>query len=322
MEELVSIIIPIYNVEKYLEVCIDSIINQTYKNLEIILVNDGSTDNSYNICKKFEEIDNRIVLVNKENGGLSDARNAGIEKAKGNYICFIDSDDYIDNEFIEMLYKAIKENDVDISQCGYKRFENSGKVVETHAYNESKSIKSRDFMIDSYFGHVDNIVVWNKMYKTSIIKNMKFPVGKIHEDEFFTYKVLDRCENVFVIKECLYNYRKNFDGIMLSKYNIKRLDVLDALAERIIFYQEKKDKQLYNLTYLTYLECLISCYVNVKKHIVSNKDILKDLKKTYRKQYNNIKSCNNIRGKTIIRHTIFYINPNLYMFIIEMNKKV
>ena len=178
---LVSVIIPIYKVEPYLRQCVESVIAQTYKNLEIILVDDGSPDNCPKICDKYSQTDKRIKVIHKPNGGLSDARNAGIEIAKGDYLSFVDSDDVIHSQMIDTLMRPlIKDNTLGMSVCRSLNFENddelSNKTINLYDF--------RDFFMKNLW-----VTAWGKVYKKELFSTIKFPVGRIHEDEFTTHKV-------------------------------------------------------------------------------------------------------------------------------------
>lgn len=313
-KDLVSIVVPIYNVEDYLRECIDSILEQTYKNIEIILVNDGSQDNCGKICDEYGKRDRRIKVIHKKNGGLSDARNTGINEATGKYIAFVDSDDYVEKKYIELLYKAIKDNNTQISQCGIFRIDNEKKLLGEFKYNYNVVNNSRNMMIDVYNGKWENIVVWNKLYLKSLFDNIKFPKGKIHEDEFTTYKIYYSVDKVSIIKQSLYNYRKNENSITGNNYNIKRLDVLEALNERKNFFYSIGDKQLYNMTLELYLCKLRESYAFIKKYI-SNKEVLNKILKEYRKIYIKVVKENGISIKHRIKGIFFYIMPNIWFEI-------
>lgn len=178
MKELISVIIPVYNVEKYLNKSIESVIKQTYKELEIILVDDGSTDSSGKICDEFAQKDDRIKVIHKKNGGLSDARNAGISEAKGKYLGFIDSDDYIDKNFYEILYNVLKKYNSDISICKHRETytdyeENTSKLeIKEQVFNTEQALK--ELLL---FGEVNNYA-WNKLYKKELFNEINYPVGK------------------------------------------------------------------------------------------------------------------------------------------------
>lgn len=317
--ELISIIVPIYNVEKYLKKCINSIISQTYKNIEIILVNDGSTDNSYIICKEFKNKDKRIVLINKENGGLSDARNKGVEIAKGRYISFVDSDDYIEKEFISKMIQAMEKNDVNIVQCGIKQVDNKCNILCKIGYESTNIYKGRELIRDIYLKHnIENVVVWNKLYKSELLKDKMFKVGKIHEDEFFTYKVLDSQKKIAVISECLYNYRKNDDSIMNKTFSQKHLDYLEALKERADFF-EKKDIEIYVLTVQQYLMVSRLYYCQLNKYVANSTDIQKDIVKEHNNMYKKIKK--NISKGEKIKNLLFISSPTIYSRIFNFIKQ-
>ena len=271
-KDLISIIIPIYNVEKYLRDCLESVINQTYENIEMILVDDGSPDNCGKICDEYSKRDSRIKVIHKPNGGLSSARNAGLDIANGEYVSFIDSDDVIDKRFIEVLYEMCDENNCDISQCNFIRFSDEIKF-ETNEKNSieilsSTAMQNRLFV---YTKSAQTVVVCNKLYKKYLFQDIRFPIGKIHEDEGTTYKVLYFCKsNVAVSDLCLYYYRENANSITGKKFNIKRLDVLDLYEERKNFYKEKEENELYQKSLINYAEIIREYYLKVSLNIEEN----------------------------------------------------
>ena len=318
-KDLISIVVPIYNVEKYLKTCIDSIINQTYTNLEIILVDDGSLDNCGKICDEYKITDKRIKVVHKKNGGLSDARNAGIDVSTGKYIAFIDSDDYVAENYIEILYNLCIENNVLLSECNYKRVQSSDKIEtkqdkETCIYT-GKEMSKRLYTEDC----IRTIVVWNKLYKSELFNELRFPKGKINEDEFTIYKIFYNIDKVAITKEKLYYYRVSPDSIMNRKFNEKRLDLIEALEERMKFYKEKREKELYNLTLKSYIEHLIEYYRLCKRYI-PDKYYNKIILKKYRKNFFRMINLNEIKIKRKIKYTIFLFTPNLlYLRWIKKN---
>ncbi len=215
----ISVVVPVYNVEKYLETCLNSIINQSYKNLEIIVVNDGSTDNSLEICKKYQKLDNRIILIDQKNKGLSAARNVGILKATGDYIHFIDSDDFITLNYYEKMLEALSDTDADIVVGGFyyeKYKESSIKYDSVYCYTgmEDKFIKSQ-----LYFKRF----VWRYLIKRSLLKdnNILFTEGRYFEDWDFTIHVTILANKIITAPGTEYFYRKNQDGIMLSRDSLK-----------------------------------------------------------------------------------------------------
>ncbi|MGX7112127.1 glycosyltransferase family 2 protein [Gemella cuniculi] len=234
----ISVIVPVYNVEQYLEKCVNSIINQTYKNLEIILVDDGSTDSSGKICEKLAEKDARIRVIHKENGGLSDARNKGIEVATSNLIGFIDSDDYIDNDMYEILLKNLMDTDADLSMCGHYDVYNNipeSQVVnkKTWELNSEKAIK----MVMK--AKILSVTAVNKLYKKSLFSDLKFELGKIAEDAFIMIRLLDKCEKIVATNEKKYYYVHRENSITTQKFSKKFLNVIEAYEQNSKIIKEK-----------------------------------------------------------------------------------
>lgn len=314
-QELITIIVPVYNVEKYLIECINSIINQTYVNLEIIIVNDGSTDSSLNICNYFKKIDERIKVINKDNGGLSSARNVGIDIAKGKYIVFIDSDDYVDEKYVEKLYNLVKINKAEVAQCGIWKVNDNKEKIEKIGYSNNIIKTGKEMIMDIYDNHwLENIVVWNKIYKKSIFEEIRFPLGKINEDEFTTYKILYNENKIPIIDDCLYFYRQSNDSLMRKKFNEKRLNLLEALEERIEYFYKNKEIELYNMTIKAYLNKCIECYMNVKIYIENSRDIQKMIKLKYINYSEKIlKDKLTIKEKIKILFFRFFSNCYYYM---------
>ncbi len=311
-KEVISIVVPIYKVEKYIKKCIDSIIKQTYKNLEIILVDDGSPDECGKICDEYAQKDKRIKVIHKENGGLSDARNMGIDISTGKYICFVDSDDYIDDKYIELLYDAIRENNVEIAQCGIKKITEDEVLIEDIGYKENNLKNGKQMLKDLYITNWENIIVWNKMYLAKLFDDIRFPKGKIHEDEYTTYKILYKANKIAILKDCLYNYRQNIESITGKKFNIKRLDGLEALNKRLDFFKNNKERELYELTLKNYLVMLRKYYINVKKNIKSSHDIQKKLKKEYKEKTKTFFIVHNCSILEKLKVKFFIVAPNIY----------
>lgn len=220
----VSIIIPIYKVEKYLKKCIDSILNQTYSNIEVILVDDGSPDNCGKICDEYKKLDDRIIVIHKENGGLSDARNKGLKIATGEFISFIDSDDYIANDFIEYLLNITTSNDADMGIIlPYKFKEGSipnikNKSEKIRIYNAYDALKTM-----LYQKEFDN-AAWGKLYSKKIVENIEFPVGKLYEDIGTTYKYILNSKKIVYSNQYKYYYLQRGDSIMGSPFKPKEMD--------------------------------------------------------------------------------------------------
>lgn len=237
MNPLISIIVPIYGVEQYLDQCVESIVSQTYQDLEIILVDDGSKDQCPEICDQWAEKDQRIKVIHKVNGGLSDARNAGIRQMNGDYVSFIDSDDWIDQSFIQKLYEAMVENQSDVAECSVQLVGETGNYLQNRkVFSEQKKIDKKtalEHLIDESGIYQ---TVWNKLYKKEVIEGFMFKVGKHHEDEFWTYKVIDRISSLSTVEEPLYFYRQRESSIMGNTYSLKRLEGLEAKYERYQYF--------------------------------------------------------------------------------------
>ena len=232
MNPLISVIVPIYNVEKYLERCVDSIVNQTYKILEIILVDDGSPDNCPQMCDDYAKKDSRIKVIHKENGGLSDARNAGMAVATGEYISFIDSDDYVSDDFFECLMDAMIRENSDVAECSVVKFYEDNRFDE---FNDDLSVKTydtQDAMSALIAENPFHQHVWNKLYKSELVRDIPYAVSKLNEDEFWTYQVFGRANKVTRLNKTMYYYFQRSSSIMGVGYNIRRLDALEGKANR------------------------------------------------------------------------------------------
>ena len=253
--DLISVIVPVYKVEKYLDRCVESIVNQTYKNLEIILVDDGSPDNCGAMCDKWAEKDSRIKVIHKENGGLSDARNAGMNTATGDLMGFVDSDDYISPDMYQLLYENMLENNSDISACGIELIWEGKDFVQLLTPEVNIVLCKNDAVKAIIEESLLKQPVVSRLYKTSLIKNIKFPFGKHHEDVFWSYKAISKANNVSVFNKACYFYLQRNGSIMNTEYSLKRLDALDAKVERVEYIMEN----IPELTYLAKKNLWFSC---------------------------------------------------------------
>ncbi len=235
--KLVSVIVPIYKVEKYLEKCINSIISQTYKNIEIILVDDGSPDNCGKICDNYAKKDKRIKTFHKKNGGLSDARNYGLKKSIGEYILFVDSDDWIDPEMVEILVNSLEKNNTDISICGIKLIKNND-VEYLKWFKEDTILQKEEALKMLLENKVITNHAWNKLYRKEIIEKTPFPKGKLYEDARIMHNVFLNCNSVSITKEYLYNYLIRDTSISGVNKIENNLDYIDAFIKR---YEDMKD---------------------------------------------------------------------------------
>lgn len=228
--ELVSIIVPVYNVAEYVEVCIKSLVSQTYENIEIFLVDDGSTDASGEICKEWAARDSRIVYIQKANGGAASARNAALERCRGIYITFVDSDDYIDDNYIEVLYAAIVENGADISICGWKN-ETGIAPAKADTVKGNNFYSKTEAMNKLLYQEEFDTAMWAKLYKAQLFKKIRFPEGNIYEDIAIIYKVFDLVEKVSYVDYKGYHYLLRESGTTLKKFSLKKMDLIDVVEE-------------------------------------------------------------------------------------------
>lgn len=235
IKDKISVVIPVYNVAKYLDVCIKSVINQTYKDLEIILVDDGSTDNSGKMCDEYKEKDERIIVIHKQNGGLSSARNEGIKIATGKYLTFIDSDDYITNDMIEELYLSLTNTNSDVSICKITKNENK---LDCEINNETLIFNSHDAIKEILLDRLFTTSASAKLYKKELFNNIMYPAGMLYEDYATTYKLFHLSDKISYTSSNKYYYRYNDEGITKSKFTNKQLDYFKVSKEILNFTKD------------------------------------------------------------------------------------
>lgn len=308
----VSVIIPVYNVEKYIRQCLESVINQTLKDIEIIIINDGTRDNSMEIVEEYIS-DERIKIINKKNGGLSSARNTGILVAQGKYICFIDSDDFIEKSMIEELYNIIEEKNFDVVDSDIFLYDNKTHEIKERKNKEYLKIEKGLILWERY-----NVEVWNKIYRKSFLldNNIFFEEGIIHEDDLFSIKILSSTNKIGHINKSFYYYRINRSGSIMTDINLeKQLYSLRIIVKRIKELQEIIIFDSFSFLMLKLLEIkyLIGlCYIN-KQNIEKNKirELEKEIVNNWKKLSNIEKVIlRNLLRKKIVNEKIFY-NINL-----------
>ena len=244
---LITVVIPIYKVEEYLRECIDSILGQTYKNLEIILVDDGSPDKCGKICDEYASKDDRCIVIHQENQGLSGARNSGIQIAKGAYITFVDSDDYVNKDMIEIMYNHMVEDNADMVVAGFESFfEDGTKSSNDHGgkvFKLSKEEALDCFLFNDYL----TPCACGKLYKTSLWKGIRFPKGKLFEDQFTIYKIIDLTQRIIYLSEPMYHYRKRSGSIGHSNFSEKTYDLYAAINEEFNYINDKYAEKCPNI---------------------------------------------------------------------------
>jgi len=310
-DSLVSVIVPIYNTEKYLDECIDNIVRQTYKNLQIILVNDGSTDSSGKRCDEWKEQDERILVIHQKNKGLSAARNIGIDRSRGEWLVFIDSDDVVGSNYVLCLYELVQKYNVLIAQCErgdlQQRTEQSEKITD-------KVMKSNEFLISFQY----QTTAWGKIYKKELFEKERYPVGKIHEDMAVTYKLVYAAQKIAVTNEILYFVRKRAGSITgKKKFYKERLDVLQFYKEQIEFYKEKKEKELVKRVRREYAYALLNNYSKTKDELGDKETALK-LKKEYQGIcFQVVREDEIISVKTRVLLVICFFRPEFWQILLR-----
>ena len=316
---LISVIIPVYNVEKWLLRCVNSVCGQSYKDLEILLIDDGSTDRSGQICENLSSKDSRIIVIHRNNGGLSEARNTGLVYSHGEYISFIDSDDWIERNFIQNLINAINDYGADACGCNFRiSVEGEKYPVVQEAYSVAHYSKKE--AMEHLVQNKIKQVVWNKLYRADIIKGIFFEIGKYHEDEFWTYQVFGKLDRYTEIDYIGYNYFQRAESIMGQTYSLNRLDAVEAKVRRQIYLdrdmKEVADAGKINLIFtcfyhgqqaLTYLDAeerhqVFNYLKKILRKIHFDKKFLKEVRFVYRLWI--IMGKINIQGTCIIRNRL------------------
>ena len=260
----ISVIVPVYKVEAYLHRCVDSILAQTFTDFELILVDDGSPDNCGKICDEYAAKDKRIHAIHQENGGLSAARNAGIDWAFANsdsqWLSFIDSDDWVHPCFLEYLYRAVQETGCKVSACSFVRVEGQEEYPEI-PFSEAVENWEQFYIEDWGRG----VVACCKLYAKELFSCLRYPVGRIHEDEFLTYKILDRAKEVAVLDANLYYYYQNPGGIIKGGFSLRKLDGVNALREQSRYARKKGYTDLYLECQKRRLRCSVKAFKALEK---------------------------------------------------------
>ena len=311
----ISIIVPIYNVEKYLDECLNSIVNQSYTNLEIVLVDDGSPDNCPKMCDEWAKKDNRIIVIHKENGGLSDARNAGLNAITGDYFVFVDSDDFVHKDYIKILKDGIDKYNADICIASHIRFLNSVTQEEIDSNYELHDSLQAYFRLANW--HKDYVVAWSKMYKTNIFRDLQFKKGKINEDEFYITEVYYKTDKIVYTPAKIYFYRENPNSITGKSFTPKNINSLESLEFRDDFFVKNNFTQFLRNNRMSLLFLNATLYFDAKN--AGYKKEAKELRKNYKKWYKVDKSKFPKKDKQ--RFWLFRYFPWLYALLYELNRR-
>lgn len=323
ISEKISVIVPVYNVEQYVEKCIESILNQTHKNIEVLLIDDGSTDKSGSICDLYAEKDNRVLVCHKNNEGLSEARNTGVKLSSADYIVFVDSDDYIMPDMLEVLYKRMQKDKSDLAICNFSYVDESGQLLDH--MNEDAPIRDEALSGEEAFERLAGekywyyVTAWNKLYKKDFLVEIPFPRGKIHEDEFTAHCFLDRCRKVSCVGKALYQYVQREQSITSQKYSVRRLDGMEAFCARAEYARCKKNCRVVADSLEKAMNLLLEGYQRLGKEKESRK-VLKERRRLYNKTY--VRAFfYRLGNKLRIKGMLTVMHPNLCMMFLEWIRK-
>lgn len=277
IKRMISVIVPVYNIKAYIEECIVSLSAQSYRNLEIILVDDGSTDGSGKICDKYAKQDNRIVVLHKDNGGLSDARNYGIDRAHGDLLGFVDGDDWVHPRMYELMLEVMETWQADVVTCWFEQMDRDF-VKRQYSQKELdiKLLTGADALIDI---ETPLVVAWNKLYKKELFENIRYPKGKLHEDEFVIHRIFYQCRKVAVIDKALYFYRIRDDSIVAEMTSVRLENALEALGNRVEFADDMHWTEVMPGVIKRYCDYCIDRYRDIKskRYEFINSDYLERL---------------------------------------------
>lgn len=327
MEINLSIIVPVYNLEQLLPKCLESILVQTFKEFELILVNDGSTDKSGKICDDYANKDERITVIHKKNGGAASSRNAGLQIAKGKYIGFVDSDDYINKFMYETLYNNAIEHKSDIVICDYL------KVNIGHDYNTTqadldykvKHYKNTEALNEIYTEkskYIMFIVPWNKLYRRSLFDNIKYDVNNMFDDETVAHKLFYNSRKITYFDSKLYYYVQRNGSLMNSSFSIKRLDKVYVLNDRATYFRNKNEYELHQKALKHYMDMFFWYYYLAKSNLSNIEQELKDMKRMFDRNLIDLLKLKGISWKQKVMCVLFSLNPSLFEIVSGVNKKV
>lgn len=313
----ISVIIPVYKVEPYLSHCIQSVINQTHQNIEIILVDDGSPDACGKICDDYSEKDSRIHVFHQRNQGLSAARNKGLMYATGKYFAFVDSDDFIHPRMLETLLELCITKECDIAQCGFETgisscFSTRRNHIKVQTCASEDAFRSRTLKVMS----------WGKLYRRDLYDGIQFPENKVNEDEFVTYKLVYKAKKIVFTNEILYYYFQNQNGIIRRNNTFVNLDVIDAYRERLNYFQNFKEYALKELTHREFAIRLILLYGRCYRNRSISQNLLqaKYLLDIFRNNLRKIMNMDNISFKYKVFFRIYSICPHTVIAILNKIK--
>lgn len=317
----ITIVVPVYKVEQYLARCINSILAQTYKNLEIILVDDGSPDKCGEICDRYAELDDRVRVVHQQNQGLSAARNVGIDMATGEYISFVDSDDYIESQMIEILYDNLCTYQAQISSCEFVAVRESKEVPKPRLQNVVCELTSEQALSKYLLSTTVDLVAWNKLYDIRLFSDIRFPVGKLYEDHFTTYRLLDLARKIVHTRAQLYYYYLRSTGISRLPFSSRTLQIKEGVDEECAYIREKYPsiKKNIDLAYLRWITQMYDIMVLADRVDISLQSEIREL---IRVMFFDILQCSYFGMIRMMQFYLLMISPSLYKkaYLLYMRK--
>lgn len=318
MHDLISVIIPVYKVEKYLCRCVDSMLEQTYTNMEIILVDDGSPDNCPVMCDEYARQDSRVKVIHQENAGLSGARNAGIDMAQGQWLAFVDSDDYLAADFLERLYQACVDTGSSLSVCRWEYVR--GETIPEHGTGETRVYTGREMLANLYVPDGAYFVVaWNKLYRKELFEDIRYPLGRIHEDEATTYRIYDKVKKAAYVDRSLYGYFVTPVSITRG-FNPKRMDWVTAVAERLDFFEQKGYTELMVPGLQALADGSIDIWFGLRDQLPGSEKQQEEIRTLIREGLRRVKKYGKFPLRTEIGYRLFLTWPGLYRKLLNQVK--
>lgn len=318
MHDLISVIIPVYKVEKYLCRCVDSVLEQTYTNMEIILVDDGSPDNCPVMCDEYARQDSRVKVIHQENAALSGARNAGIDMAQGQWLAFVDSDDYLAADFLERLYQACVDTGSSLSVCRWEYVR--GETIPEHGTGETRVYTGREMLANLYVPDGAYFVVaWNKLYRKELFEDIRYPLGRIHEDEATTYRIYDKVKKAAYVDRSLYGYFVTPVSITRG-FNPKRMDWVTAVAERLDFFEQKGYTELMVPGLQALADGSIDIWFGLRDQLPGSEKQQEEIRTLIREGLRRVKKYGKFPLRTEIGYRLFLTWPGLYRKLLNQVK--
>lgn len=306
-EKLISVIIPVYNAEKYIENCVSSILTQTYRNFELILVNDGSTDQSLKLCEELAARDSRIKVIDRENGGAGAARNSGLKVMKGEYVVFADSDDYVSESYLENLYLAAESGGFDIVQCNLQSSFQQGKKSGSVEYNQSDVSEITKVQALNY--RLYKVSICSKIYSSHLFMDFEFREGIIYEDDASYYIFIDKAERIAILNETLYYYFMSDNSVMRNNKKDKSTEFIDIYEERLQYFKNKNDVALIEGTYDRYCLVLMLVYSNAVAY-GNNQNDMAQFMSLFKKYYPEAMRAKEVSMKDKLMFSCFRLCPS------------